>query len=199
MGRTSLVYYAAASALILASPASAQKISKAEAAAMAADIDAVRSKSTVTGFGPLDVTEWVSTEGFYKTSPSDRFMRASIDRKTGHVTYQLYLSYGHGRDWFIPSTLNYEADGGPKQAVMSRVGSDVNCSRYGCFYTEDTVTSFDRADLEWVAKGAKPGGESWNLKMYGRYTDGIDFMVLKTEVAALLAMVDTELAKLKTE
>ena len=172
------------------------KPTKKERAAMAMSPEQAATRLKVSGLDALDPTLWVSTQPFlpYQVR-SDKFLRAAIDKATGAVTYQLYLSLLGGASMGL-SHITYAVDGKLERADARRINFDVSCHRYGCTHLEEYVVDMDRATLERLAHGASTDGAYWTMRMFFRSVEGENTNLLKNETAALLLAVDRQIAAL---
>ncbi len=185
--------------VMLATTAEAQKIGKAERAAIDASPEDVARTVKITD-GELDSTIWISTEPFYqykagllKVVNGDKYMRAGIDKFSNKITYQLYFWMNHYNDWLFLKKANYIGPSGLTSRELIRVASDVGgCSAYlGCLKSEHYAMTVPREDLDWLAKDAKAGtDESWKMKVFADSVEGGEMLILKTEVAGFLVAVD---------
>jgi len=84
-------------------------------------------------------------------NPSDHFFRGYIDKKTKAATYQLYTII-NSVDWVYWDEARVLVNGDLKKIGATRVGSDVQCSQYGCAHYEDVLVVLDRNLLnEWAS------------------------------------------------
>jgi len=84
---------------------------------------------------------------------ADYFFRAYIDKKTKIQTIQLYVLF-NSRDWIFWDKVKFDAGNGLEVFDVSRVGSDVDCSQYGCSHYEDVVFNIEKKWLEnWAHQG----------------------------------------------
>jgi len=80
------------------------------------------------------------------------FYRGYIDKGTVIPVYQLYIQTKEG-EWKYWDKAKYLSPGGLKEYPVTRVGTDVKCSQWGCAHYEDIILSIDRPTLEnWSAK-----------------------------------------------
>lgn len=181
-----------------AQPVMAQrKPNKEERAAMAMTPEQVsRSVEKKGAVDPLEPAIWISTRPFLPgNSGGDRFLRANIDKATGEVFYQLYLSGA------FPQAMRFDrmtflVSGQLKRAKVDRISYDVSCQRYGCSHYEDYVVQLERADLEALSISAD-GTPFWTARLFGQTVEGTDVNVLCNETAGFLIAVDRALTKLK--
>lgn len=173
-----------------AAPSLAQeKVSKQELVAMRSTPEQVAQMVEVRGDrDQLEPTVWVSTQPFLKRKiGDDKFLRANIDKLTGDVFYQLYLS-GSAPQSLRLDRMTYLVDGELQSAKVDRIYFDVSCQRYGCTHFEDYVVTIPRDHMEALSKGE--GDLSWRARLFGQTTEGIDIMFLRNETAGLLLAVD---------
>lgn len=132
----------------------------------------------------------------------DNFLRAYIDKQTGHVTYQVYDRI-YMKEWSYFYQVNYSSPSGTQTKDVVRVASDVeSCSSnqfIGCTLREDVAWSIDRELLNEVAELYVPGqATGWKYKLKAKSGDGQTRALTAAEVVALLMAVDNyrELNKL---
>jgi hypothetical protein len=133
----------------------------------------------------------------WREQPSDVFLRAFVDKRTGEVEYQLYASVSTKGDWQFYDRINYQApDQTVQEGKLIRVGSDVDCGavRYGgrCRVYEDAIFVVSESLLRALAGLYAPGrAVAWQFKLKGKYIDG-DYLngISPAEAAGLLAVVD---------
>lgn len=186
LGRASLL----TAILLLGSPVWGQgTLSKQEQKAMQFTPEQVSQMVEVRGDrDQLEPTIWVSTQPFLKRNVGDdKFLRANIDKTTGQVFYQLYLS-GSAPQSLRLNRMTYLVDGKLQSAKVDRIYFDVSCQRYGCTYFEDHVVTIPRDHLEALAKA--DGDLFWRARLFGQTVQGIDIMFLRNETAGLLLAVD---------
>jgi|JI8StandDraft_2_1071088.scaffolds.fasta_scaffold31306_5 hypothetical protein len=173
------------------------KPDKEERAAMTMTPEQVsRSVEKKGAVDPLEPSIWISTRPFLLgNSGSDKFLRANIDKATGEVVYQLYLSgvfpYSMRFD-----RMTYLVSGKLRQAKVDRVYFDVSCQRYGCSHYEDYVVQLERNDLDALST-CVTGSPYWKARLFGQSVEGTDVDVLCNETAGFLVAVDRAVAKLK--
>lgn len=197
------IAFAAAAALAAASPALADKLTKAQQRAVAASPADVAASAEVID-DPFSPALVVTTRPFYversmwKLTDADEFLQAVIDRKTGATVYSIYVTREYTSDtWIAFSRLGYIAGGSPKQVDLAAVKGDVPyCLGASCRLSESAVAIIPEADLREAAVGAVAGApQPWPFRLYG---DGavFDRGFLKTEIAGLFLAVDRERARL---
>jgi hypothetical protein len=168
--------------------AAAQKLSKAERAAIAMSPDAASYSVKVTGEDQLDPAIYISTSPFHSEGygVADHFLRAIIDKKTGRTAYQVYV-ITRDREAQRYSSVTYESTVGPADAKVDILDTDVDCGRYSCYYSEQVVFELPKQFVASVAATAKAGdGATWRYKLHGRTAGGGSMTMLKTEFAAIL-------------
>lgn len=191
----------AALAAMLAAPAAAKQTREEKAIAMVsrpvAELeplvkvtgDALDPRITVSSSG---VSQEVSKGLLASTTNENSFLRAYIDKATGKVSAQIYYiaTYG-GRGWHFLRTATYEAPGGIKEVEVVKVGSDVNCYRYGCTHYEEVVIPIDFAILEAAASNFDPANPLTAIKfrVFGQSGMKFDDAVPGNEIAAFVNVV----------
>ncbi|MFI8667131.1 hypothetical protein ACIGGE_11905 [Qipengyuania sp. NPDC077410] len=127
---------------------------------------------------------------------SDIFLRAFVDKKTGHTDYQVYFTFrGTSETWPRLNQVNYDSPSGLQNSNLDRIASDVDCtaSRYtGCTFTE--VVAFDAPeDLLWeVAKRYRADQSppaAWRFRFKGQSGKNVDEGLLAAEISGLLMAV----------
>lgn len=180
-----------------ASHAGAQyKPDKEERVAMAMSPEEVSLRLELKGQSDaLEPAIWISTQPFLRgRSGGDKFLRANIDKITGKVFYQLYLSSSFSQSLRF-DRMTYLVGGKLKTAKVERIYFDVSCQRYGCTHFEDFVVDLSREDLQALA--AEGGGPYWRARLFGQSVEGADVDVLRNETSGLLLAVDQQLARLQ--
>lgn len=182
-----------------------ERLTKAQRELIALSPEQIAAKIEVKD-DPLDTVIRISSapvythrQGLLKLTNGDKFFRAFIDKKTGEVTYQLYVwvTYGGG-EWQNINRVNYETPNGPASVEAHRIDSDVSCGRYGCSYTEHFAFDLPEDVVREIAKGAEAGVDGqWRFRYYGRTSDAATTSMLKTEAAGFLSVVDRVRADLK--
>lgn len=187
----SLVFFVTA-----ASTVAQNKPNKEERAAMAMTPSEVVTRIDVKGQSdPLEPSIWVSTQPFLKArAGSDRFLRANIDKATGKVFYQLYVSSAFSQSMRF-NRMTYLVGDALRSADVQRVFFDVSCMRYGCTHFEDYVINLPRADLDALASDTSD--VAWRARFFGQSVEGTDMMVLRNETAGLLRVVDHVIRELQ--
>jgi hypothetical protein len=145
----------------------------------------------------LETIAAFDTYSGWREQPSDVFLRAFVDKRTGEVEYQLYASVSTKGDWQFYDRINYQApDQTVQEGKLIRVGSDVDCGavRYGgkCRVYEDEIFVVPESLLRALADMYAPGrAVAWQFKLKGKYMDG-DYLngIAPAEAAGLLAVVD---------
>jgi len=84
---------------------------------------------------------------------ADYFFRAYIDKSSKSQNLQLYVRF-NSSDWIFWDRVKFDAGNGLEVFDVSRVGSDVDCSQYGCSHYEDVVFKIEKGWLEsWANTG----------------------------------------------
>lgn len=126
------------------------------------------------------------------TKSESSFLRAFIDKKTHIANVQIYHIANYGGDgWNFFYKATYEGRDGLKEVEVSRIGSDVDCQRYGCYYTEDVGIPVSLDDLEAVAKAYDPANPLTGLRyrLFGKSGQTVDEIVPANEIVAFVASV----------
>lgn len=176
-----------------------ERPNKEERAAMAMDAIQIAALAETQGLvDQLEPSVWVSTQPFLKSKAgNDTFLRAHIDKATGSVVYQIYMSGIFAQSMRF-TRMTYLVEGNLRSAKASRVYYDVSCQRYGCSHFEDYVIEVPRADLEALAAagGAAP---SWPVRLFGQSVTGFDAHMLNNETAGFLLAVDQVLGAMQRD
>jgi hypothetical protein len=85
---------------------------------------------------------------------ADYFFRAYIDKSSRNKNIQLYVQF-NSSDWIFWDRVKFDTGNGLEVFDVSRVGSDVDCSQYGCSHYEDVVFKIEKGWLESWAKTGK--------------------------------------------
>lgn len=146
------------------------------------------------------VTALVSKGLLASTTTENSFLRAFIDRKTGDVSAQVYhYATDSGRSAPSFRRATYETPDGIREVEADRVGFDVSCARYGCTYYEDVIFPINFATLEAAAKlyDASRPANGIEYRLFGQSGVTVDEGLPVNEIAAFVAVVNRERAKLK--
>ncbi|MFY3772993.1 hypothetical protein ACOSZC_02565 [Marinobacter salsuginis] len=94
--------------------------------------------------------------GVVPRETGDPFFRAYIE-KTGskQKSLQLYVLTNNS-DWMHWDEARFRMDGELVKIPMTRVGSNVDCSQYGCSHFEDVVGSVTDEQVQFIAKQQQP-------------------------------------------
>lgn len=126
------------------------------------------------------------------TTTENSFMRAFIDKKDGKVSTQIYHIENYSGEWKYFNSATYEAPEGIKEVSANRVGSDVNCYRWGCSFTEEVVFPVDFAILEKAAAAFDPANPLNGLRyrLFAKSGDRVDEAIPINEIVAFVAVVN---------
>lgn len=144
----------------------------------------------------LEIQATIDTRKSWIESPSDAFLRAFIDKRTGAVTYQLYVSTTYFGDWRFYDRINYRDENDQVQeAPLIRIDSQPDCAslHYStrCKLTEDVAFDIPEEIIRRLALAYNPAApSSWRFKLKGKYqnTDVLNGVV-PAEAAALVMAV----------
>lgn len=94
--------------------------------------------------------------GVVPRETGDPFFRAYIN-KTGskQKSIQLYVLTNNS-DWMYWDEARFRMDGELVKIPMTRVGSNVDCSQYGCSHFEDVVGSVTDEQVQFIAEQQQP-------------------------------------------
>lgn len=152
--------------------------------------DSMDPRITVSSQG---VTAVKQTILFSSSTVENSFLRAFIDRKTGSVTAQIYhiASYG-GTGWNFFETATVETGDGLKEVRLDRIGTDVDCSRYGCWHTEDVGVPIGFEALEAAAAKFNPSEPARGIhyRLFAQSGQKIDEAVPGNEIVAFVNVVN---------
>lgn len=138
----------------------------------------------------VKVTTYDYTKPFLIVGGSqDWFFRGYLNKETKQASYQLYAIINSGR-WMYWDTAKFKMSGKLKKYELSRVGSDVDCSKYGCAHYEDVILHLERDVLDdW--KNANPVVRFSSSKVSGHRDINID----SKEVVEFLNKMDFVISK----
>jgi hypothetical protein len=146
--------------------------------------DALDPEVTVTTDGVVQGTE----KTIWGSRPVEiSFLRGSIDKATGRARAQIYhIARYRTRTWHFFTRASYSIAGNVKAVEVGRVGSDVDCSRYGCGFTEDVTIPIDISELERIAADKSSGGISYRI--FAQSGTTVDGVILGDEVEAFITV-----------
>jgi hypothetical protein len=102
------------------------------------------------------------------------------------TSYQVYFMMT-ASEWNYWDTVRYKINGEVSESSLGRIGSDVDCSQYGCTHYEDVGASISRSELEQIAD---ENGISFRVYS-GKYSDVTeDIEISGEEVNDFLQRVD---------
>jgi hypothetical protein len=116
-------------------------------------------------------------------NPSDYFFRGYLNKATKSKTYQLYVTT-NSVDWMYWDQARFIWDGKLTQRPVTRTGSDVQCSQYGCAHYEDAILNLSLDILKTWAASKEP------IKvrlLSSQVSSTIDIEVNPEEVTAFLS------------
>lgn len=136
--------------------------------------------------GDLETMAVITTENGFKDAgalgpaPYDSFLRAFIDKKSGAVSYQVYVTDAYdGANWRFYDHANFKGvdDAVTSVPVISISQDVVQCDgdTGNCLYDEDVGIQISSALLQHIAGQYQPGAHNpWLFKIEGRIA-GADF------------------------
>lgn len=151
---------------------------------------------TVSTYG---VTALTSKGLLASSTYEDSFLRAFIKKSDGSVLAQIYhVAQYSGSGWKYFNRATYETPDGLKEADTDRIDSDVHCYQYGCSYSEDVGIVIDYSVLQAGATKFDPSNPANGIhyRLFAKSGDQIDEAIPGNEIAAFVAVVDRERAKL---
>ena len=149
-------------------------------------LDRVATLTTTDGF--------VEHQSFGGRAPDDVFLRAFIDKRTGRVSYQVYVSIRYrGYSWAQWDSATYEAPEGPLAARVERIARLRTVCRRGWVCPRSETIGFGVAAsvLRQQADRYAPGVVTpWQFKVTGKDGSARILMLSTAEIAGMLMAVD---------
>jgi hypothetical protein len=158
--------------------------------------DALETVATITTLDGIQLKS-----GLLGVVWNDYFLRAFIDKKSGKVTYQLYLAMRYqDKGWRNFNRVNYDTPEGVKSESATIISRDVDCanSQYtGCKFEEHLAILLTEKDVRELASTYNPARPT-ALMFKASSQSGVEFQdgVLAAEAAGLLLKVDQYRAEL---
>lgn len=172
-----------------------------------ADIDTLSKKMTVVN-DPMEQFVKVTSEPIYKQSPpllslmvgngpSDSFLRAYIDKKTGKTVYQFYTSTVYVGPYESFRRANYLSADGPVPTEITEIENDlVKCDARSCQHSLVLSAAIPRNVLDWAAsRDGSVGSNLWFVR-FASVRQSADRGMHPKEISAFLARTDAEIARL---
>jgi len=149
-------------------------------------LNTVAVLSTVNGFQVK--------QGLIGWVPTDSFLRAFIDKKTGKTTFQVYeISHYFSPNWHFYERANYLAASVPQSVAADVIDREVEGCGYaqGCLYLEQVGFPIDEARLRIDAASYVPGGHFALIYKFTAH-DGAELpdVLSSAEITGLLMAVD---------
>lgn len=160
------------------------------------------SLDTSVTISSQNVTVLVSKGWLASQTNETTWLRAFVDKSTKKVVSQIYYSARYsGNGWQFYSRGTYENNGGPVAVEATRLGSDVNCSRYGCIHYEDVALPIPFEVLEAAAKRFNPAAPEAALRfrLYGQSGGQITDGIPGNEIVAFVNVVNRQRATTSTK
>lgn len=149
-------------------------------------LDRIATLTTTDGF--------VEHRSFGGRAPDDVFLRAFIDKTTGRVSYQVYVSIRYrSYSWAHWDSATYEATGGPLSAHVDRIARLRTVCRRGwiCPRSETVGLRITGAVLRQQAERYTPGVTTpWHFKVTAKSGGERILMLSTAEIAGMLMAVD---------
>jgi len=124
--------------------------------------------------------------GVVSIETGDPFFRAYIDKTGGkEKTLQLYVLTNNS-DWMYWDEARFQMDGVLVKIPMARVGSNVDCSQYGCWHSEDVVGTVMSEHVQFIAEQQQPVTVRLTSS---RVSSNTDFQIPPEEAKAFLEAV----------
>lgn len=122
------------------------------------------------------------TFGVVSIGSADPFFRTYVEKDTGEVDHQLYV-FSNNPGWRYWNEARFLMDGEIVKIPLDRVGSDVDCSQYGCSHYEDAIGDISKAQLEYIAEQS----EEITFRLSSSQIDSnLDFGITPAEAQAFL-------------
>lgn len=148
----------------------------------------------------LETVATLSTEEVYREKrgllrdvPSDAYLRAFVDKRTGAVEYQVYATARYTAALYNRWILaNYETPAGPKSVKVDKLlRVRGRCGRYaGCDRLEIVGFTVDEAALRAAAAAYRPGEIApWSFRLKARTGSDWTGRMAAAEIAGLLQAV----------
>ena len=149
-------------------------------------LDRVATLTTTNGF--------VERRTFGGRASDDVFLRAFIDKATGRVSYQVYVTVRYrGYNWAHWDGANYEAPGGPMSARVDRIARLRTVCRRGwvCLRSETIGFSVAASILRQQADRYVPGTVTpWRFKVLAKSGTQRILILSAAESAGMMMAVD---------
>lgn len=158
--------------------------------------DSLDPSYTVSTYGVSAVVDktWAGS-----TTHENSFLRAIIDKKTGAAVVQLYhVARYSGSGWNFFERASYDSPDGLISVRADRLGSDVNCGRYGCTYYEDVAFEIPLATIEAMSKKYDPVDPMMGMKyrLFAKSGVTADDVVPINEIVAFTLKINEVRAKI---
>lgn len=131
--------------------------------------------------------------GLIPTVRADSFLSATIDRKTGAISYSfVFWTFFTGDRGVVIQRVNAEGPSGAVPLEHAQRPTDVStCARYGCTFNTELLAIVPRDVLDWAASKSSP----WKVRL-GFDVGNADRETSPVEVAAFLMKVDAVAARI---
>ena len=94
--------------------------------------------------------------GIVPRGTGDPFLRAYIDKDTGRVIARQLYVYSNSYDWMDWDEARFRAGDELVKFSMEKIGSDVDCSQYGCSHFEDILGTISEEHIKALASQEGP-------------------------------------------
>lgn len=129
---------------------------------------------------------------------NDEFLRAIIDPKTGHRSFEVDALIVYTGNWRSYRTATYPSAGAPQSVPLINRGSEsANCAVGECTYTEHVAFPMDEELVRRLALRYVPGNPAmWSFKLIAAKGPAYTGVLSSAEFAGLLARADGYLGSL---
>ncbi|MAB50524.1 MULTISPECIES: hypothetical protein [unclassified Marinobacter] len=127
--------------------------------------------------------------GVVELGTGDPFFRVYIDKSDKKVVSQQLYVYTNNYDWMNWDEARFRMGDDLVKIPMTKVASDVDCSKYGCFHSEDVVGTITNNQLQYFASQEQP----ITIRLTSsRVTEHTDVEISPDEVKAFLEEVEKQ-------
>ncbi len=153
------------------------------------------SDDALDRFATLTTTNgFVEHRSFGGHAPDDVFLRAFVEKATGRVSYQVYVTIRYrGYSWAQWDSANFETSGGPQAARVDRIARLRTVCRRGwvCPRSETIGFGVTAGVFRQQAERYVPGLLTpWQFKVSARAGSARILMLSTAEIAGMLMAVD---------
>ncbi len=178
----------AAVALAGPSPVFAAKKPKPPLTVEEAEFKVTLKDDSLESIATFDTSMVQKTGGLFSSQEGDGLIRASVDKKTGITSFQVYTVINYRQSWRFYVLGNYETPAGPVQTELTKIAAEVLSCRYGCEFAEAVGFNVDEATLRALAD--QPVGALWRYRLKSKAGIDTDMTLEAAEIGGLLSAVD---------